>query len=30
MAVDIRSMLLKKQEGKKSKLVLKDENRNHD
>jgi len=27
MAVDIRSMLLKKQEGKKSKLVLKDVNR---
>lgn len=27
MSVDIRSMLLKKQEGKKSKLVLKDVNR---
>lgn len=28
MSVDIRSMLLKKQEGKKTKLVLKDVNRN--
>ena len=28
MAVDVRALLLKKQEGKKSRLVLKDVNRN--